>query len=298
MPSRRRCRAAVPRQLRTFGNPADGEGTQPLDVRVTALPVPPAVLVVNLTNKRESRASSIWDRPLLFHRPNARLGLAMSETGLLSGTPGKAGEFTFSVTATNSSGSTVAGPFTIKISETPPVQRQVTTQSLPGGVVGQPYRGSLAAIGGATPYRWSVVTGTLPPGLTLDKSTGKLSGTPTAPGKSTVTFRVVDSTTPTAQTATVKVSITIVRPTISLSPARLPVAQVGSAYKVVLTAAGGSGPYAFTLDRGSPPNGISLSSSGTLTGTPKKTGVYWFRIQAKDAFGNTGQRWFWMTVRR
>ena len=142
-------------------------------------------------------------------------GLALSETGILSGTPSKAGEFTFSVKASNSSGSTVAGPFTIKISEAAPVKLQVTTQSLSGGVVGQPYRGSLRRIGGLTPYRWSVVAGTLPAGLALEKSTGKLSGTPTAPGKSAVTFRVFDSTTPTAQTATVKVSITVVRPRIS-----------------------------------------------------------------------------------
>jgi PKD repeat protein len=225
-------------------------------------------------------------------------GLTLSETGLLSGTPSKAGEFTFSVTATNSAGSTVAGPFTIKIREASPAKLEVTTQSLPGGVVGQSYRGSLAAIGGVTPYRWSVVAGTLPAGLSLDKSTGKLSGIPTAPGKSTVTFRVVDSTTPTAQTATVKASITIVRPLISLSPEELPVAEAGRAYKVILTADGGSGPYTFTLKDGSLPKGISLNSSGILAGTAKKAGVYWFRVQARDAFGNTGHRWFWIIVKR
>jgi hypothetical protein len=56
----------------------------------------------------------------------------------------------------------------------------ITTSSpLPAGMVGVPYRQWLAASGGATPYTWSIVSGTLPSGMSLSSS-GLISGTPSA----------------------------------------------------------------------------------------------------------------------
>jgi hypothetical protein len=57
-------------------------------------------------------------------------------------------------------------------------------------------------------------------------------------------------------------------------------------------------PYTFTLISGSLPTGVTLNSSGTLAGTPKRAGVYWFSVRAKDAFGSTGFRWFWMAANK
>ena len=86
----------------------------------------------------------------------------------------------------------------------------ITTTSLPAGTVGQPYSAPVAATGGTTTYTWSIAPGTLPPGLTLNASTGTISGTPTKPGNSSFTISVSDSS-PTKQTATQALSIKILK---------------------------------------------------------------------------------------
>jgi hypothetical protein len=70
----------------------------------------------------------------------------------------------------------------------------VTTASLPATVVGQSYSQQLLASGGVGPYRWSVISGSLPVGLSLS-TTGLLSGKPTTVGQFSFTVQVTDSAT-------------------------------------------------------------------------------------------------------
>ena len=83
----------------------------------------------------------------------------------------------------------------------------VTTTTLPAGVVGTPYSETLTATGGTGSKTWSK-TGTLPTGLTLSTS-GVLSGTPTAAGTPSITFKVTDSATPTPAEATKAITVTV-----------------------------------------------------------------------------------------
>src|SRR6185436_6346822 len=77
----------------------------------------------------------------------------------------------------------------------------ITTSSLPGGTVGTVYSQAAVATGGTTPYTWSVSTGSLPAGLSLNTSTGSITGTPSAIGTSNFTLRVADAGTQTATQA-------------------------------------------------------------------------------------------------
>ncbi len=87
----------------------------------------------------------------------------------------------------------------------PPQPVCVTTTTLPGGAKGTPYSATLTAVGGTAPYKWSLASGSLPPGLTLSPN-GTVSGTPTDGGTFTFTVKVTDSK---GATATQPLTITI-----------------------------------------------------------------------------------------
>ena len=81
-------------------------------------------------------------------------------------------------------------------SSSSPSVLQVETQSLPGGVVSSAYSATLTATGGVPPYTWSISNGSLPAGVTLNSSSGSISGTPTSKGTSSFTAMVSDSQQP------------------------------------------------------------------------------------------------------
>ena len=85
----------------------------------------------------------------------------------------------------------------------------ITTQALPGSTLNVSYSTALAASGGTAPYMWSIDSGSLPTGLSLDSATGVISGTPTAVGTFSFTVQANDSGNP-QQTAIKDLSITVV----------------------------------------------------------------------------------------
>src|SRR5438445_3685817 len=95
----------------------------------------------------------------------------------------------------------------------------VSTTSLPNGMQSVAYSQSLAAAGGTAPYNWSLLSGTLPPSLTLSPN-GQISGTPTSVGTSNFIVQVTDSSVP-AQGATQTLSITVAGPGVSQNNAAL-----------------------------------------------------------------------------
>ncbi len=84
----------------------------------------------------------------------------------------------------------------------------ILTQSLPDGFVNQAFSTALTASGGLTPYKWSIISGALPTGLTLNTNTGSITGTPTTVGSSSLNVRVEDSGNP-ARTATQAFSLAV-----------------------------------------------------------------------------------------
>ena len=98
----------------------------------------------------------------------------------------------------------VVGSTTLTVQAAPLV---ITTTSLPNGVSNTVYTATLAATGGTTPYTWSIISGTLPSGLTLNSGSGVISGTPTVSGTFSFTAQVSDAG---SHTATKTLSITII----------------------------------------------------------------------------------------
>ncbi len=97
---------------------------------------------------------------------------------------------------------------------------QITTTSLPNGYQWITYGSNVSATGGTTPYSWTIISGALPAGVTLNSSSGLISGDPSSFGTFNFTVQVTDSTTPTPQTATQALSILIYELTaIAVTPA-------------------------------------------------------------------------------
>jgi len=96
---------------------------------------------------------------------------------------------------------------------TPPV---LATTSLPAATVNVAYSGTLAANGGTPPYTWFIASGTLPTGLTLNATSGAITGTPTVTGTTSFTAGVTDSGN---QTVTQSLSLTVSAAATNLWPA-------------------------------------------------------------------------------
>ena len=180
----------------------------------------------------------------------------------------------------------------------PPPILAIATTSLPTGTVGKAYSATLAATGGASPFIWSIVTGTLPAGLALAPSTGAISGTPTGSGTSSFTVQVKDAN---SQTATKSLSLTVnAAPSItlpSITTASLPSGTQKVAYSATLAATAGTPPYNWSLVSGNLPAGLTLApSTGAISGTPTGSGTSNFTVQVMDANSKAATKSLSLTV--
>ncbi len=214
-------------------------------------------------------------------------GLSLSPSGTLSGTPAAAGSSSFTIQVTDAAGQTASRSFTASTV----ARLSIATSSLPNGTVGSTYTATAGATGGTAPYTFSVASGQLPKGLTLNTS-GTLSGTPAAAGTSSFTIQARDAVGGTASRA-YSVSVATA---VSMVTTSLPGGTVGTAYSATVTATGGTAPYAFSVAGGQLPAGLTLSTSGGLSGTPAAAGSSSFTIQVADAGGKTASRAFTTSI--
>ncbi|MGH7969084.1 MAG: putative Ig domain-containing protein, partial [Limisphaerales bacterium] len=132
-------------------------------------------------------------------------GTTLSSTGALSGTPTTAGTSSFTVQVLDSASHSATQSYSLTINSNSQNLTITTGSPLPSVTAGTSYSQTLSASGGTTPYSWSVISGSLPAGLTLS-SMGTLSGTPTTAATSTFTVQVNDSA---SHSATQSYSLTI-----------------------------------------------------------------------------------------
>jgi hypothetical protein len=108
-------------------------------------------------------------------------------TGTLSGTPaaGTAGSYAITFKAHNGAGTDATQSFTLTVTA---AQLIITTTSLPDGQQGVAYSANMTFSGGTPPVNWQLTGGAFPNGVTLNASSGLISGTPTSSGQFTVTI--------------------------------------------------------------------------------------------------------------
>jgi len=222
-------------------------------------------------------------------------GVSLSSAGVISGVPTAAGTFNFTVRATDAHGATGTQSYSLFTSSAVVV---LVPASLPGAVAESNYSQFMLGSGGTAPYTFAISAGTLPPGLSLNATTGALLGTPTAPGNYNFTIRATDSSTGTGAPffATQNYTVTVSAPTITLSPATLNPPQLGVAFNQQITASGGNGSYTYAVSAGSLPAGMTLSSGGLLAGTPTAASTFGFTITATDGSSFTGTQAYSGTI--
>jgi hypothetical protein len=214
-------------------------------------------------------------------------GLSLSQSGTISGTPAAAGTNNFAVRVTDSGGGSATKNLTLIVKPAAPLT--ITTGQLPRGSVGATYSQAIGASGGQTPYTWSRESGNLPEGLSLNQSTGVISGAPERPGTSSFVIRLTDAT---AASVTATLSI-IINPAISalaVETASLPDGVIGQDYSQSLKAAGGNGTYRWDIKTGKLPEGLEMSESGVISGRPTASGEVEFEARVSDQSGQSATR--------
>ena len=211
-------------------------------------------------------------------------GLTLSAAGVLSGTPTQTGSFPITVKVTDGNGCTgIGGTYNLVINcQTITVTNPATTT----GTAGTAFSQTFTQTGGIGTTTFSILSGTLPAGMTFHSATGVLDGTPTQTGSFPLVVRATDSNGCTGDGATYTLvigcqTITVTNPVTTTGTAGTPFSQSFSQ-------SGSIGGATFSLNSGSLPAGLTLSAAGLLSGTPTQTGSFPITVKVTDGNGCTG----------
>lgn len=217
-------------------------------------------------------------------------GLSLATGGALTGTPSANGTFNFDVTATDANGCTGVLGYSIVITSCPVFSFSPPTLPNAGGV-GAAYSQTVTASNGTAPYSYAVTSGALPGGLSLNSSTGEISGTVTPPaGSFSFTITATDNVGCTGSQA----YTIVVCPSFSWSVVND--GTVGTAYVDSARASGGTPAYSYAVTAGTLPTGVSMSAAGNFTGTPTAAGIFGFDVTVTDANGCQGTNSYSVTM--
>ncbi len=202
-------------------------------------------------------------------------GLNLSSEGVLTGVPAVPGTNPFRILIGDSRNHIMTQDCELDVVSSP--VSAAASCPLPPGLASASYSARLRATGGTAPYSWSVL-GTLPPGLSLSPD-GILSGRPTGAGPFLFRLLAVDSE---GRQTGQPCSISILRGALSIGSCPLPDAALNQPYIAQLNGSGGVEPYTWS-GAAQLPLGLSLSSTGVLSGTPVSAGAFTFGVNLRDS---------------
>lgn len=202
-------------------------------------------------------------------------------TGVISGTPTAVGTSSVTATVTDAFGAVDTQLFAWTVNTAPTVNDPGTQNS----TTGTPVSVTLTSSGGTAPVTWAATN--LPPGLTLNTTSGLISGNPTTTGSYSTVATVTDANGATASrtfiwnvTAT---PLVITGPSGPINAVlRAPISSVTA------TATGGSGAQTFSAT--GLPGGVTITSAGVISGTPTVAGTSTATITVTDSLGATASR--------
>jgi large repetitive protein len=208
-------------------------------------------------------------------------GITLSPQGVLSGTPTAEGSYRFVVKAFN--GSRVdTKEYSLSVRQPVLVKSPFGSGSRPSAEVGVRFAKTATASGGSGGYEWSLASGSLPGGVALDKSKGAVSGTPRAAGAFTFGLTATDAD---GRATTVNATLAVAEQ-LAISTAQLKPAKLGSAYQARVATAGGVQPFRWKVVGGALPTGVRFATrTGTVAGTPRRSGRFGLTVEARDALG-------------
>ena len=218
-----------------------------------------------------------------------------ASNGTVSGTPTTAGNFSYAITVTDSGSPTLAATNLVNGTIAPPPTLMLISTDSAITRVGQSYLQTNVGSGGIAPHTYSVASGALPAGTTLDvkngtvsgtpTSTGTVSGTPSTAGSFSYTIKMTDGATPMQAISNVVRGVIYPLP-LTMTSAVSAVTQVGQLYSQTNVGSGGTAPYTYWVSAGAPPVGTKLdTSTGTVLGTPTKAGTFNYTITITETCG-------------
>ena len=207
-------------------------------------------------------------------------GLTLTPDGIVAGNPVEIGTFIVTVQAIDVTwpDNRASGTLSLTIA---PAALSATIPAAPLGNVGVPYQLTAVVTGQVGAVNWSIASGSLPPGLSLDQASGTITGVPAVSGSFTSVIQVQDTSN--GRTAAAGATIAIAPTPIAIATSVLDAGRVNASYSALLSATGGTGTTNWSIVSGALPSGLTLSALGAIAGTPTTAGTATFTVQASDA---------------
>jgi hypothetical protein len=212
---------------------------------------------------------------LAFGEASIPAGLKFDE-GEIEGIPTQAGTSIFEVNLLGPQGVAVMREFRLTVN--PALELETSPTSLR---LGETVSWAVRRLGGSAPFQFTVLNGSLPPGLTFQSSTGSLTGTPTQTGNFPLTVEVIDANGARARRSyefQVSGGFEIRSESLPLTIA------VGRSLRFEVQVVGGIAPLKLSLIAGQLPTGLQLNGR-VIEGTPRQSGVHPLTLRAEDATG-------------